>query len=254
MITSGAPHVLTPLVTRATLVSAAGATAAFVLLWPVAPRIGLSAAYPFKAAAIFALAMAIALPGLRGHHPFDRLGPANRVTMMRAWLFALVAGVLGESPTATVALAASFTALAATMLDAADGRYARRSGMASRFGARFDMEVDAALILALSLLVYQFHKAGVWIVASGLMRYGFVAASWVWVWIRPPLPPSRRRQAVCVIQMAGLMLALAPFVSQAVSVWLAALSLALLTWSFAVDVRWLWNGAARGRAQPRSCE
>jgi phosphatidylglycerophosphate synthase len=239
MITARVPVLSAPLVTRTAAVSAAGVVAAIVLLWPVAPWLGLGSVYPFRAAAAFALVMVIALRGLRGH-PFDRLGPANRVTIMRAWLLAAVAGVLGESPTPRLALAAGLTTLAATLLDAADGRFARRSGMASPFGARFDMEVDAALILVLSLLVYQFHKAGPWIVASGAMRYAFVGGSWAWPWLRRPLSPSRRRQTVCVIQMAGLMLALAPFIVPPLSVWLAAISLAALTWSFAVDVWRLW--------------
>jgi multidrug efflux pump subunit AcrA (membrane-fusion protein) len=38
------------------------------------------------------------------------------------------------------------------MLDGVDGWLARRHEIASRFGARFDMEVDALLILALSVL------------------------------------------------------------------------------------------------------
>ena len=248
MITARASLLSAPLVTRTAAVSVAGAVAAIVLLWPVAPWLGLGSAYPFRAAAAFALVMVIALRGLRGHHPFDRLGPANRVTIMRAWLLAVVTGVLGESPTPRLALAAGLTTLAATLLDAADGRFARRSGMASPFGARFDMEVDAALILVLSLLVYQFHKAGPWIVASGVMRYAFVGGSWLWPWLRRPLAPSRRRQTVCVIQMAGLMLALAPFIAPPLSVWLAAISLAALTWSFGVDVLWLWAERSDVRA------
>jgi phosphatidylglycerophosphate synthase len=105
------------------------------------------------------------------------------------------------------------------------------------------MEVDALLIMALAVLVVQFQKAGVWVLASGLMRYLFVAAAWVLPWMSRSLPLARRRQAVCVIQMSGLMLALAPFVPAPVSVWVAAVSLVVLAWSFWVDVRWLWHHA-----------
>ena len=38
----------------------------------------------------------------------------------------------------------------ALLLDAVDGGVARRTGTVSGFGARFDMEVDAFLILVLS--------------------------------------------------------------------------------------------------------
>ena len=49
-----------------------------------------------------------------------------------------------------------------------------RSNEASSFGARFDMETDALLILVLAALVWQHGKAGPWILAAGLMRYAFV--------------------------------------------------------------------------------
>ena len=55
-----------------------------------------------------------------------------------------------------------------------DGWRAGRE-QASAFGARFDMETDAALILILSLLVWQHGKAGAGSLRCGLMRYAFVA-------------------------------------------------------------------------------
>ena len=94
-------------------------------------------------------------------------------------------------------------ACAATALDGVDGWLARRSGMSSAFGARFDMEVDALLILALSVLAWHHGKAGAWVLLSGLLRYVFLAAGWTWPRMQRPLPASRRRQAVCVIQVVG---------------------------------------------------
>ena len=41
------------------------------------------------------------------------------------------------------------------LLDLVDGWVARRTGTASPFGARFDLETDAALILVLSWLVWR---------------------------------------------------------------------------------------------------
>ena len=38
----------------------------------------------------------------------------------------------------------------------------------------------------------------------------FVAASWSWPWLDRPLSPSVRRQAVCVIQVGGLIIAVLP--------------------------------------------
>ena len=42
---------------------------------------------------------------------------------------------------------------------AVDGRVARCTGTVSRLGARFDMEVDAVLILVLAVLAWRFDKA-----------------------------------------------------------------------------------------------
>ena len=72
---------------------------------------------------------------------------------------------------APVAALAMALATVVAVLDGIDGWLARRTGMASDFGARFDMETDAALIMVLALLAWQFGKAGVWVLASGLLRY-----------------------------------------------------------------------------------
>jgi phosphatidylglycerophosphate synthase len=125
------------------------------------------------------------------------------------------------------------------VLDGVDGWLARRTKMASPFGARFDMEIDALLVLILSLLAWRYGKAGPWVLASGLLRYVFVAAAWWEPALARPLFPSRRRQAVCVIQVAGLNLAIAPFIPTPASGLLAAVALGCLVYSFSVDVAWL---------------
>ena len=78
-----------------------------------------------------------------------------------------------------------------------------------------------------------------WILLAGLLRYGFVAASYAWPWLGATLPASRRRQAVCVVQIVSLLGALVPLVVQPWSAVLAFAGLALLVWSFGVDVVWL---------------
>ena len=106
------------------------------------------------------------------------------------------------------------------------------------------MEVDALLILALSMLAWRFDKAGVWVIASGAMRYAFVAAGLCWRWLEAPLPPSRRRKTVCVVQLAALTIILLPVVTPPLSTAIAAGALAALTGSFLVDTLWLWQRAA----------
>jgi phosphatidylglycerophosphate synthase len=101
------------------------------------------------------------------------------------------------------------------------------------------MEADAALILILSVLVWQHGKAGIWVIACGLMRYAFVAAGWVLPWMAGPLRSTLRGKAVAVAQIIGLALALAPFIQPPLSDGIAAVTLAALVWSFAVDIVWL---------------
>lgn len=180
------------------------------------------------------------------HHRHPRFGAANRVTLARLGSMALLAALVGEAlprpPLASMAPVAwglVVTATATALLDAVDGALARRSGLASAFGARFDMETDAAFTLVLCALVLQAGQAGPWVLASGLMRYAFVAASRPWPWLAGPLPPSKRRQTGCVVQITALIVCLGPIVPPGLAAWLAAASLALLSLSFAIDIRTL---------------
>ncbi len=228
----------TALLGRAAVMAALGVGAVTVLAGGIQPALVLSEAFPARVALIATAVLIVAVAGLRGHHPFGRVGPANLVTGIRALLVALLAAVALE-PTGAVGWWVVLTAAIAASLDLADGWLARRTGLASAFGARFDMEVDALLILVLSTLVWRHGLTGPWVLASGLMRYAFVAAALVLPWMNLALPPSRRRQAVCVVQIAALIMALAPITPPPAALALAAGSLALLTWSFWVDVAWL---------------
>ena len=101
------------------------------------------------------------------------------------------------------------------MLDGVDGWLARRSRMASAFGARFDVETDALFVMAMSILVWQHGKAGAWVLLGGMMRYVFVMAGWWLRWMARPLRPTRRAKTVSVCHMVGLSVALAPIVPPA---------------------------------------
>ena len=117
-------------------------------------------------------------------------------------------------------------------------------GESTAFGARFDMETDALLILVLSLLAWQLDKAGPWVVLAGALRYVFVAASFFVPWLGRELPPSRRRQAACVVQIVSLILCLLPVLPPPPSAGIAFVGLVALAASFATDVVWL--ARARG--------
>lgn len=217
------------------------------MAWPAL----FSPAYAAKALTLYALAAVVVLQGLAQHRNAQgrlhtRFGAANQVSLLRLGLLAMLAALLGEPQARAGAPGAQALgwaivvwATVGAVLDAADGPLARCSGLASHYGARFDMETDAALMLVLCLLIVQFGQAGPWVLAAGLMRYAFVAASRAWRWLARPLPPSGRRKTVCVVQIVTLITALGPIIAPAWAAAIAGTGLALLAYSFAVDVQWL---------------
>jgi phosphatidylglycerophosphate synthase len=228
-----------PLRAGAIGVGAVGFLAVLALSLLAGMTLPLGSSYPLKTVAVFAAVTMVALGRLQPFHPFSRFGPANLVTTLRLAIVALIAGLIGESVTATIALGAAVASILVTTLDGADGWLARRSRMASAFGARFDMETDALLIMILSLLAWQLGKAGFWVLLAGLMRYLFVAAGWVDPRFERPLFPSRRRQAVCVLQILGLSAVVLPALEPPASAWLSMALVLVLAYSFAVDTIWL---------------
>ena len=175
------------------------------------------------------------------------LGPANRVTLARAALVGGVTAIVADSNTGRGTLALVTLGTVALVLDAVDGQVARRAGAASALGARFDMEVDAFLILVLSVVVAR--DLGVWVLAIGAMRYVFVGAMWIMPWLRAPLPVSFARKTVAATQGIVLVAASADVLPRPLTAGMVAIALMLLAWSFGRDVIWLWRHASeRGLA------
>ncbi|POX45671.1 hypothetical protein C3489_33665 [Streptomyces sp. Ru71] len=191
---------------------------------------------------VFAVASWAALSRALHRSGLDSFGPANRVTLGRATLVggvtALVADSFESAPPATLFVALTAVAL---LLDGVDGKVARRTGTSTALGARFDMEVDAFLILVLS--VYVAMDMGAWVLLIGGMRYAFVAAARVWPWLTAPLPPSTARKTVAALQGVLLLLAASGLLPATAAVGVVLLALALLTWSFGRDVVGLWRRA-----------
>lgn len=194
---------------------------------------------------VFAAGTALMLAALPRSFPHAAFGVANVVTLIRLALVAVLVGALAE-PEAVAAAAWGVPAVAAVALalDGVDGWLARRTGLVSQFGARFDMEVDCALALTLALLVIDEGTVGPWIILLGLPRYVFWVASWVAPWLDGPLPERRSRKVVCVAQILVLILLASPLAGPAHAPLLALPALAVVGWSFAVDVRHLHR--ARG--------
>ncbi len=162
-------------------------------------------------------------------------GPADWITSARAMLVGCAAALIadGDRPIAwLVGLVA-----VALLLDGLDGQVARRTGTASEFGARFDMEVDAFLILLLCIQVSR--TLGLWVLGIGLMRYAFVAASWAMPWLTAPLYPSMARKTVAAVQGVVLVVAVSGLLPLPATFAAVAVALAALVWSFGRDVVWL---------------
>ena len=174
------------------------------------------------------------------YYRVDRLGPADWVTLVRATLAivvaALVADSFGEPVPVTLLVSLAAVALA---LDAVDGWVARRTRTTATLGARFDGEVDAFLILVLS--VYVASSAGAWVIAIGAARYAFLAAGWPLAWMRAELPPRFWRKTVAAAEGILLTIAASNFLPRTATQAVLVVALALLAESFGRDVWWLWN-------------
>ena len=127
------------------------------------------------------------------------------------------------------------------MLDGVDGWVARARGEASLFGARFDVETDAAMLAVLSVAVAALGIAGWWVLAIAAIRYGYIATSLVVPALRTPLPYRYSGKVIAVAQAVALLAALTFGLTHGehwVPTTLLLAALALLCWSFARSVVW----------------
>lgn len=185
----------------------------------------------------FLLLAAVGFVFLRASEQLS-FGPANTLTLLRCGLILLLFTQTGRDlPEAAVSWPLLSIAVAALLLDAADGWIARRFACVSRFGARFDLEVDTALLFALALLLVRSDRAGFWVLLAGLLRPLFVLAGWLYPPLAAPLPASRRRAGICGLAATLLTLALLPPLPAGMPAALAALATAALVGSFAIDIR-----------------
>jgi phosphatidylglycerophosphate synthase len=168
------------------------------------------------------------------------LGPADLVTLVRATLACGVAALVADSFLTQPAVAAIVVlSTLALVLDVVDGWVARRTRTSTAFGARFDGEADAFLILVLS--VYVSRSAGAWVLALGLARYLFAVAGWVWAWMRRPLPERYWRKVTAAVQGVVLTVAAAEVIAPWAMTAVLVVALLLLTESFGRDTHWLWS-------------
>jgi phosphatidylglycerophosphate synthase len=219
--------------------TAVGAGVQLVLLALLGTAIGMGPA-GWLTGLVFAFATwAVLARALHRARPRS-FGPANRVTLGRAILVGAVTALVADSfqspPPLTLFVGLTAVAL---ILDGVDGKVARRTGTSTQLGARFDMEVDAFLILVLS--VYVSLALGPWVLLIGGMRYGFVVAARVWPWLNAPLPPSTARKTVAAVQGVFLLVAASALLPPPATAGVVLVALGALMWSFGRDVVWLWR-------------
>jgi phosphatidylglycerophosphate synthase len=234
-------------VTNAHLGPVTGLIAAMLLLAGLAATVGLSRAGWVVGVTSALITNATVAHGMDRYRA-SRLGLADSVTLARLTLAVGVAALVADSfhRPAPVTMLVALSALALA-LDAVDGWIARRTATGA-LGAQFDAEVDAFLILVLS--VYVARSVGVWVLAIGAARYAFLVAGWALPSMREPLPPRYWRKFVAATQGIVLTVAAANILQPAVTKGALVGALVLLAESFGRDVWWLRGN--RDRAHPRS--
>ncbi|WP_349428490.1 CDP-alcohol phosphatidyltransferase family protein [Microbacterium sp. LWS13-1.2] len=181
-----------------------------------------------------------------------RFGPANAVTATRSMLVGLVTALTVAALEGAAVEGAASTVLFVTLvacalaLDGVDGYVARRTASESALGARFDMEVDAFLLLV--LCVYDVRFVGWWVLSIGLLRYAFVVAGAGLPWMRRTLPPRYWRKVVTAVCGIALTIVAAQVLPPEANLAVAAAALLLMLESFGRDVTWLVRLNLSGRA------
>ena len=224
-----------------------GTVAPPVLLGVLSLTTGLDAAgWVVGLVAGWAATHLLTLARLRSDRP--EILPPDWITMSRGLLAAGVAALVADAadrplPVPVVVGLASV----ALVLDAVDGQVARRTGTATPVGARLDGEVDAFLILVLSVAAARDY--GGWVLAIGAARYAFLVAGWIAPWLAAPLPYRFWRKVVAAVQGITLTVAIADFLPRAIGMAAVGVALLLLAESFGRDVVLLYRTGAGQRTR-----
>jgi phosphatidylglycerophosphate synthase len=203
----------------------------------------LGAAAAAAAVAYGAACDLLALRGLR-RAGATSVGLANAVTWTRGALTGGAAGLaVQEYPGARVAGVLVACAALALALDAVDGRLARWTRTATPFGGRFDMEVDASLILVLSVAAVP--VLGPWVLLVGAARYLLLGAELALPRLRRAVPTTRWRKAVAGVQGAVLVVVCARVLPIEAAEALAGVSASALAVSFGTQLWWVTREGRR---------
>jgi phosphatidylglycerophosphate synthase len=224
-----------------------GLLATATLLGIVSATAGLSVAGWIAGLATGSAATAL-LVTARRRSDEPSIHPADWVTLTRTVLIAGVAGLVADSFARPVPVTALVTLSAVALaLDAVDGQVARRTGTATPLGGRIDGEVDAFLILLLSIVVSQDY--GSWVLVIGAARYALLVAGWLIPWLAAPLPPRYWGKVVAAVQGIVLTVAASGVLDRLAGMIAVACALLLLAESFGRNVIWLYRAGAGPRTR-----
>lgn len=173
--------------------------------------------------------------------PTGNFGWANGVTTLRLLLVLYAAyGLHGASGFLFAALVVGILSL-----DGIDGWLARHTGSASAFGAHFDMETDALLILIMTQELWQRGALGLWILTSGLLRYVYVLHSMIASQGASLMPRSSFGRVAFATLTIGLATAFGfPNILGALA---AAVGTVLVSVSFARSFYWTWRSTGSAK-------
>jgi phosphatidylglycerophosphate synthase len=218
---------------------AIGLIAQLLVLVVLAATVGLGAP-GWVAGLATAATMTAVLARALARRPREWLGLASWITLGRATIVVGVAALVVDSfaRPVPVELLVTLTAVALAV-DLIDGWIARRTDSATELGARFDGEVDAFLLLVLSL--YVARPFGPWVLLIGAARYLFMAGERKLPWLSAPLPPRRWRKVVTAVQGVVLTVAAAGVLPHGLVKTALLAALAALAASFGECIWWLWR-------------
>jgi phosphatidylglycerophosphate synthase/uncharacterized membrane protein YbhN (UPF0104 family) len=166
----------------------------------VATALVLWLSYPPLLAFVGALCFFFLVAQARGNWtPTGSFGLPNTVTTLRLVLTMAMLLAFAREPGWVLAA----VGLVNLLLDVVDGWLARRSGLSGEFGARYDIEADALLVLALGVLLHHRGLAGPWVILAGAWRYLYVLSPLVFPTNNGEAKRSRHGRAAYVLMLAS---------------------------------------------------
>ena len=189
------------------LVLAAGA--ALVGSWPRPESAARGAWWGLKAGAVLAWQLGFLLANrrrvLEGENLQHLWGAANRITLARGVLLALLAGFLfAPKPHGLLGWLPALLYAVAAVADFLDGFWAKRTGTQTRLGALLDGELDGVGILAAVALAVQFRHLPAPFLVLGLAKPAYAAGLGLHRLLGGrvrDLPPSYLRRRLAGFQM-----------------------------------------------------